>query len=41
MWMIQFDARGRFIRKAIYNVTLLALWQSQIPYGHVELVRYR
>lgn len=29
--MIQYDARGRFVRRARYNRALLALWTMQLP----------
>lgn len=39
MYMIQFSASGRFIRKAPYNATLAAIWSKQIPYGYIDFVR--
>lgn len=34
-WMSQFDAHGRFIRSARYNLALMAIWQRQVPYGRI------
>ncbi len=36
--MTQYDARGRFVRKARYNTTLLTMWKLQIPYGRVVII---
>jgi hypothetical protein len=36
MWMIQFDARGRFVRRARFNAALHGLWLMQLPQGHIE-----
>lgn len=33
--MTQYDAHGRFVRRAPYNVLLLMIWERQIPFGKV------
>jgi hypothetical protein len=36
-WMVQFDAKGKYVRRARYNRVLLAVWKKQIPHGHIIL----
>lgn len=31
MLMIQFDARGRYVRKLRFNAAVYSLWLSQLP----------
>lgn len=35
MTMIQYDAHGRFVRKAKYNSTIFTIWYKQIPFGKI------
>jgi hypothetical protein len=35
MMMTQYDAHGRFVRRARYNAALAAIWSRQIPYGRI------
>ena len=35
MVMSQYDARGRFVRRAFYSSTLIVMWRLQIPYGKI------
>ena len=33
--MVQYDACGRFVRRAKYNAAVAAIWAGQIPYGRI------
>lgn len=35
--MVQFDAHGRYVRRALYNRALMAIWQKQLPHGRIIL----
>lgn len=36
--MVQFDAHGRYVRRAKYNAALMAIWQRQLPHGRIQLL---
>lgn len=33
--MTQYDARGRFVRRAKRNMMLAVIWQQQVPFGRI------
>lgn len=37
MMMTQYDARGRFVRRAAYNVVLHGIWVQQVPFGRIVI----
>lgn len=41
MIMTQYDARGKFVRRARYSSTLVVMWRMQIPYGEIVITRTR
>jgi hypothetical protein len=36
--MVQFDAHGRYVRRASYNPALMAIWRKQLPHGRIQLL---
>lgn len=39
MYMVQFSATGRFLRKAKLNMAVWQIWAKQLPHCPIELVR--
>ncbi len=35
--MAQYDAYGRFVRRAKFNAALMTIWARQLPYGHIVM----
>jgi hypothetical protein len=35
--MVQFNAHGRYVRRARYNPALMNIWRRQLPHGRIIL----